>query len=832
MRIAKLNNLALRIKEYFKKKIVESGSRNFFFLLTCASISIYTVVFSYFTALKHYAFATYAWDLGVFNQAIYTTIFQGKFFYYTPDLYINTSGNYFAIHFSPILLLVLPVYAIYPSPITLLVLKSFILAMGALPLYLLTKEFLNNEKAAFTLALAYLLYPGLQGSNWFDFQPQIFIPLLIFSLIYFMKRERWKLYFTSTVLALMISEQTIYLVLLLAAYYFLTSGLKKVPESIKRLKVTQGTASVLTIGFGISFLIVSTYVKGSFPIAPDFLEFYKATGVYEVLGFKGSLTTLPFYIISNLNRVYEALTYDYTIKLFYIILLFAPLLFLPFGSKLSLVTLVLLIPFMFSNYKAYYMIGAHYPLYVLTPIFLATVETLSKKARKDLRRTLRMLMITTMLFIISVSPLSPVSNTFIGQNMVWYPVPHAIDENIEAMHEVANLIPANASILTQSHIFPQVSKRINAYVIPVTTYPPEQMDILRNYIREMMSKSDYVLLDFLQRDYWTSFVFDEVNKNNDFGTYAYSKWAVLLKKNFNGTAIVMPAKEERETLLAHKDLSIASGKIVKDDTSKSNLVVFQPKGSQEGLFVYGPFVYLPPGVFNVTFLAKVGEHSDGYIATFQVRDGQNDRILAERTLFGFEIEPNKWINFTVTFSLTKARSRVEFKVESAGVADIYLDQVEVKQSSAKSIIEFGTLIFDYKKLVSNGNVTSEKIMVHPNGNIEDISFWYGPYTALPPGKYRVSFFLKTSPIPQQDDEILTVDVSCNIGLNVVTKIDLNGRDLTNKSIGLGWSKITLDFTLETSLEKVEFRGRNPSAKYDIFLAYVLVEREIEASLTG
>ena len=77
-------------------------------LLVYLLIAVYTIVFSYFTILKYCAFRSYAWDLGINNQALWTTLNQGKLLYYTPELYFNPSGAFFGLHFSPILFLILP----------------------------------------------------------------------------------------------------------------------------------------------------------------------------------------------------------------------------------------------------------------------------------------------------------------------------------------------------------------------------------------------------------------------------------------------------------------------------------------------------------------------------------------------------------------------------------------------------------------------------------------------------------------------------------------------------------------------------------------------------
>jgi len=64
-----------------------------------AMIIAYAAVFSYFTILKYCAFRSYAWDLGIFNQSLWTTLNEGRLFRHTLELFLNPSGSFFAVHF-------------------------------------------------------------------------------------------------------------------------------------------------------------------------------------------------------------------------------------------------------------------------------------------------------------------------------------------------------------------------------------------------------------------------------------------------------------------------------------------------------------------------------------------------------------------------------------------------------------------------------------------------------------------------------------------------------------------------------------------------------------
>jgi len=818
----------VKVEQFFKIFLRRLKKQNPYDLAIWIPITLYSTIFSYYTIFKHNTFNSYAWDLGVFNQALYTTLFHGKFLYYTADLYLNPKGCYLAIHFSPIILLLTPIYALQPTAETLLIIKSSALALGALPLYFLAKKKLENDKAALMLAIIYLLYPGLQGANWFDFQPQVFIPLLTFTSLYFMEQKSWKLFFISLFLSLMISEHTTLMILAISIYQLATSNIKNLPNHIRGLRLTRETASALAVVACLISWYAAEYVKGLFPINPDFLEKYKATSAYRVLGFKeGNLLTLLIYIFQNLDRATTALLYDYPIKMLYVILLLGPLVFTPLGDKSIIVTALLLSPFIISNYDAYYKIGSHYPLYLLTPIFMAALETLSKKFKASLTPIMKLMMISSLIFMISVSPISPFSQPFIDRRLLWYPGQPQMNENVKILHEIMEMIPRDSSVLTQNHLFPHLSSRINAYVIPVSRYPPKETKILKGYVRWLINMSDYIFLDLRRQDYWSNFLLNEIVKENNssFGVRAFTKQAILFQRGYKGSILMFSTTGE-EIFVASRDFHLKGTYIIRDETSKSKYVVFYPKSSGEKIFIYGPYTYLPPGTYNATFLIKIGAHEDGYIATLDVADEFGKKQIARRDLYGLEIKSGVWKNITLTFTVSTLKTTIEFRVFSAGEADIYVDQITIKRVSEKSEMDFGTITFNYRDLRMNGELTKGKIISYPKESGEySWSIWYGPYIDLPPGRYRVSFILKVDPPPEDEDKILTLDVTKDHGENTITSMKVYGKTLSKSTqLSSGWYKITLEFETETLAKEAEFRGIEPSEKYNIELAYILLEK--------
>jgi uncharacterized membrane protein len=789
--------------------------------LVIVAIVIYGIVFSYFSVLKHNVFQSYAWDLGIFNQAFYTTLHNGQLFSYTVELFLNPSGSYFAVHFSPILFLLLPFYAINSSPVTLLVIQSFALSLGALPLYLLAKELLKSNKAGFMLAIAYLLYPALQGANWFDFHSPALLPLLFFSLCYFMVKHRWKLYFPCVLLVLMVQEQAVFVVLLIAAYYFLISGnLKSLFKFNKPLIMDAKLASIITVLICIVYYAFSVYVKSYFPINPEYFERYKALQAFSVAGVEGDPILFPLYLLSNPQNAFNALMYDYPLKFLYIIFLFGPLLFIPFKSKLSIGILALLALFLFSNYNGYYSIGSQYPLYVVPLIFIATIYGLRNFDFHVKSSILKTMLIVTLLFVVSTSPLSPVSDTFSKEGLLWYssinPEPN---ENIVSLNNLVNVIPPNASVLTQNSIFPHVSSRMNAYVLP-------SPDVVNDteYIRFLMNSSEFILLDLSWRDFNTDFVLNETIHANSYGAYALASNALLFKRGFQGEPMFAHYTEHR-VFSAYKDLDTASfSETISDSSATSEKVVLCPK-NLTGTFMSGPYTYLLSGSYEITFTVKVGEHNDSYIGKFDVSDNYGASTMSKRDIFGFQLQPNKWTNFTLPFTSTKLMTRVEFRAFSYGTADIYIDRVIIKRTSPNATSDFGLKTFAYSDLpLTSGYVSPEGFLFFQQNTVSN-GFWYGPYISLPAGKYRATVSLKVSPSPQEPREhILTLSASANSGSDIYAKYEVKASDFLNKDQVLDWQEFTLEFIVRDHLKGVEFTGLSPSPNFNISLAYILVEK--------
>jgi uncharacterized membrane protein len=141
-------------------------------------IVVTTIVLFAASSARHALFHSTAYDLAIFDQAIYL-ISQNQ----TPFsslMGINILGDHTAFIFYPLALL----YKIYPDVHWLLFVQAFALALGAWPSWSLARQAGLNERKSMAVAAVYLLYPAVFNVNLFDFHPEVIaLPALLAAIL-------------------------------------------------------------------------------------------------------------------------------------------------------------------------------------------------------------------------------------------------------------------------------------------------------------------------------------------------------------------------------------------------------------------------------------------------------------------------------------------------------------------------------------------------------------------------------------------------------------------------------------------------------------------------
>lgn len=179
----------------------------------------YAVFFSAYTLSRHQAFLTLGFDLGNVDQALWSTT-QGRILRFTNRQGIRMR---FGTHFEPILLLVSAAYLVHSGPETLLVLQSVVMTLGAWPIYRLAGRRLGNDWMGAVLALVYLLFPGLEAANIYDFHAVALAPPFLALAFWSLEEERYGRFVAWGLLAMACKEE-IPLIIALMGLWLLARG--------------------------------------------------------------------------------------------------------------------------------------------------------------------------------------------------------------------------------------------------------------------------------------------------------------------------------------------------------------------------------------------------------------------------------------------------------------------------------------------------------------------------------------------------------------------------------------------------------------------------------
>lgn len=195
----------------------------------CAGIALYIVAYSSLS-IATYQSGRSLFDLAAFEQSFWNAA-HGSLFLCSlevtrPDLVAQMS--HFGRHFSPIFILLLPVYILHQHPSTLLVMQSVALGAAAIPLYLFGRTRLKSPFAAMVVALLYLVNPAIHDVNTVnEFHELSFVVPLIFLAFYALEVERTRLYVLAVTGILLVKEDVALTVCALGLYVMLIEGRRR-----------------------------------------------------------------------------------------------------------------------------------------------------------------------------------------------------------------------------------------------------------------------------------------------------------------------------------------------------------------------------------------------------------------------------------------------------------------------------------------------------------------------------------------------------------------------------------------------------------------------------
>jgi uncharacterized membrane protein len=523
--------------------------------------------------IKHMLFHTYAFDLGIFVQALYTTWADRRILFETPDSIISES--YLGIHFSPILFLFVPLVGFFPPAETLLLLQTAILA---LPTYFLYRDVYiktGSKRLANLISVWYLLNPALHSTNLYDFHTQ---SLMILS-SYFLIGELKKHNITKSVIFLLLlftmSEQALFIGLGCILYLLIELRHRK-RIWVKGFIAIAFTTALMT---AIAFATISTFGKS--PIHPK-----NPTKFFPQLGSTWAE------VLSNMLswKIINAITHDIFLKISYWLVLLFPLYF--YNRRIVVREAIpVLFPWMIftfiSGYTPFYTLGWQFNGLVLGIIAATASEVIGEF--KETKLSLRKYVIAVSTLAILLSPVSIVPYYFSdffhvakGGAYDFNPLSANILDELEIASTIKtalSLVPKNASILCTSNIFPHVATRPNAYVGNIQNVEY----ILLDYRYVNLGQFDQRLLQLVSK----------LNESYKYGVVVNANGILLLKKNYISQPLLF--KQYEVTIDPSK---LSWQEIIPDFDSKGHAVL-KFSTEEEKMVWYGPYITVPPGLYEI-----------------------------------------------------------------------------------------------------------------------------------------------------------------------------------------------------------------------------------------
>lgn len=413
-------------------------------------ILAYITIMSIITINRHYTFRTAAYDLGIFMQSLWSTANGEGILYNTVEESAVCVNTHFGVHFSPILLFLVPIYSLLPRAETLLIIQTITIGISAYPLYLLSKEVLNSEKTSLVLVILYLGNSLLHGINGYDFHEAPFAMPFIFLTAFYMEKEEYKKVLLSALIILMTKEDTGISLISLGAFYLMKKEKLLDPNAyfqvlkglISKNTPSHKKISLFLIIAGLLWTIITTLI-----IIPSI-----AGGFSVDAGFYSGFPCVELIPRKILYFVTASLTLGFLpfIKFKYGILLT----FLPWLEILG------------SCQINMFRIGFQYPYMLLPLSMIAIIYSLREIPEKYIKRLLVIGVTIGLSISLITTPVlalkSPLKEGLLVPPFYYQP---PTEHHEQLVNITKTLSETNFSILTQNDIFPHLANRKKTYVI-------------------------------------------------------------------------------------------------------------------------------------------------------------------------------------------------------------------------------------------------------------------------------------------------------------------------------------------------------------------------------
>ncbi len=428
------------------------------FCAICASFIIAIGVLRY----KTYSAPNY--DFGIFCNMFYNMKKSGlPLVSCERDMLLS----HFAVHFSPIYFLFLPVYFVFPYAETLQVLQALVLYSGIVPLVLIARKRGISRNITIIISLVYSSFAALGAGTFYDLHENCFlVPCLLWVFYFYEKRKYIPLAIFSLLTLLIKEDAFIYLVIF--AIYILAAE--------KNWKVALPLSAVAIVYFITVSAVMNTYGQGIMTNRYGNLIFDADDGL---LGALKTVILNPGYVLTQMFKTRDG-SAD---KLKYLLQLTLPLGFLPFATK-RISRFLLLTPLLLNLLTLYVYqpnITFQYSFGIIAFLFYAALLNISELHGFSRKYTLSLAVTASVLLFALIC--IPKFTMYVERQRDLAPTYEGMDYALEEK------LPDDASVAASTFLIPHIYERDEIYEV---SYHKEN--------DEYKTDIEYVVLDMRYRD--------------------------------------------------------------------------------------------------------------------------------------------------------------------------------------------------------------------------------------------------------------------------------------------------------------------------------------------
>lgn len=428
----------------------------------------FVVFFVSFAFALHNAYLTHAEDLGIMDQALWTTVHGAPLHQTVCDSIsdANCLGNVsrVAIHFEPILFPLSLLYLVAASPKTILLVQALVVASGALPAFWLAARRLRSPLAGVVFAAAYLSFPALQTAVYSDFHAVALAAAFLMFALYFLVSRNDVGLLIACILAMATKEEVPVDVVMIGLFAVALQ---------RRYRI-----GLTLIGIAVAWLVVAMTVLhlasplGHSPVDLRYAQFGRGPASAAIYIVTHPLQVVHTYVLGPDRESYVRL-------------LLSPVAYLALLSPWALALAVPALAInMFSNDPSMYSGLYQYNAEIVPVLIFASIESvawltwgarrLAVAAEGYIRRgwrTSQMPDIATRSVLLLCLVALATFVTHEQLNRGYLPVAQGFTWPQRTAHarladDIIATIPADASLSAQSDLVPHLSHRHEAYMYP------------------------------------------------------------------------------------------------------------------------------------------------------------------------------------------------------------------------------------------------------------------------------------------------------------------------------------------------------------------------------